>query len=83
MIGSLCGQGLGAEEAALVGVHLHGLAADVAAEAQGGKIGLIASDVIATLPRAIGVAQATALEEQMPVRRWPSRKRRPRRSRST
>ena len=79
MIGSLCGQGLGAEEAAVVGVHLHGLAADLAVETQGGRIGLIASDVIATLPRAIGVTHAAALEAHMSVRRQPSPKHRPRR----
>jgi NAD(P)H-hydrate epimerase len=83
MIGSLCGQGLDAEEAALVGVHIHGLAADLAAQAQGGTIGLLASDVIAALPRAIGVAHARALEGQPALRRHPSPGRRSQRRRST
>jgi hydroxyethylthiazole kinase-like uncharacterized protein yjeF len=64
VVGALCAQGLEAMEAATVGVHLHGLAADMATGAQGGEIGLIASDVIEMLPSAIGAVQACAREEQ-------------------
>jgi len=52
VIGALIGQGLSAFDAASVGVYLHGLAADMAA-ADLGTIGLLASDVIEALPRAI------------------------------
>jgi NAD(P)H-hydrate epimerase len=44
VIGALLAQGLSAAEAARLGVYLHGLAADRAAEQ--GVIGLLASDVI-------------------------------------
>jgi NAD(P)H-hydrate epimerase len=47
VLGALCAQGLNASEAARLGVYLHGLAADRAAEE--GEIGLLASDVIAEL----------------------------------
>lgn len=40
-------------EAAAVGAYLHGMAGDIAAEAQGGPAGLIATDLIDHLPIAI------------------------------
>jgi hydroxyethylthiazole kinase-like uncharacterized protein yjeF len=88
VIGALCAQGLDAMEAATVGAHLHGLAADMATGALGGEIGLIASDVIEMLPRAIGAVQASAREEQdseqaaapRPARRPPAGRVRARRS---
>ncbi len=51
LIGALLAQGLAAEEAARLGVYLHGYAADLAAAR--GTIGLIASDVIDFLPEAM------------------------------
>jgi NAD(P)H-hydrate epimerase len=63
VIGALCAQGLSAADAAALGVYVHGLAADLAAAALGGEIGLTASDVIDALPRAIARAQAAATDD--------------------
>ncbi len=52
VIASFAGQGLCTFEAAVLGVFLHGLAGDIAAE-KNGEFGLIASDVVDTLPQAI------------------------------
>jgi len=52
IIASLIGQGAGAFEAAVAGVYLHGLAGDIAAE-QKGKYGVIASDIVDSIPAAI------------------------------
>ncbi|MDZ4225062.1 MAG: ADP/ATP-dependent (S)-NAD(P)H-hydrate dehydratase, partial [bacterium] len=52
MIGGLLAQGCPPEKAALAGVYLHGLAGDMAAAAMGQK-GLIASDVLGYVPKAI------------------------------
>ena len=52
VIAGLLAQHLSCFDAARLGVYLHGLAADLAAQAQG-TIGLIASDVLATIPGAI------------------------------
>ncbi len=57
VITALIGQGFGCAEAALLGVYVHGLAGDMAAE-QIGPAGLLATDIIALLPR----ARATRLE---------------------
>jgi NAD(P)H-hydrate epimerase len=51
-IAALAGQGLGALDAALAGVYLHGLAGDIAA-ARVGEYGLIASDIAEALALAI------------------------------
>jgi hydroxyethylthiazole kinase-like uncharacterized protein yjeF len=51
LIGALLGQGLEAFEAAQLGVYLHGLAGDLARD-EGGEVSLIASDLLAALPRA-------------------------------
>ena len=51
---------LTAWEAAACGAYLHGLAGDLAAEAQGGPAGLIATDIIAHLPAALAQCQAEA-----------------------
>jgi NAD(P)H-hydrate epimerase len=51
LIAALAGQGLAAFEAAQLGVHLHGLAGDLAARDLG-EISLIATDLIGYLPRA-------------------------------
>ncbi len=51
---------LTAWEAAACGAYLHGLAGDLAAEAQGGPAGLIATDIIAHLPAALALCQAEA-----------------------
>ncbi len=50
-IAGLLAQGLGPVEAASLGVYLHGAAAEVAAP--GGRAGLLASDLLPALPRAI------------------------------
>ncbi len=51
LIAALLGQGLDAFEAAQLGVHLHGLAGDLARD-ELGEAGLIASDLLSYLPRA-------------------------------
>jgi len=51
VIAALLGQGLPPADAARLGVYLHGLAGDLAAE-DAGPVGLIPTDLIAALPRA-------------------------------
>jgi ADP-dependent NAD(P)H-hydrate dehydratase len=51
LIAALVGQGLGPFDAARLGVHLHGLAGDLAAR-ELGEVSLIATDLIGYLPRA-------------------------------
>jgi ADP-dependent NAD(P)H-hydrate dehydratase len=48
---ALCGQGLSDFDAAVLGVHIHGLAGDLAAE-RTGQTSLIATDIIESLPDA-------------------------------
>jgi NAD(P)H-hydrate epimerase len=48
---ALMGQGLGNFDAAVLGVYIHGLAGDIAAE-KTGQVGLIATDIIESLPEA-------------------------------
>jgi len=50
-IAALLGQGLSVGDAAICGVYIHGLAGDIAAK--NGVIGMMASDIIACLPRAL------------------------------
>lgn len=57
VIAALVACGLGPTEAAAAGAYLHGLAGDLAVQTQGGKAGLIATDLIDALPRAIGQCQ--------------------------
>ncbi len=52
VIASLVGQGLPCAQAARLGVHLHGLAGDLAAKAIG-PAGILATDIAEYLPRAI------------------------------
>ena len=52
VIAGLLGQKLSLFDAARLGVYLHGLAGDLAA-AEGGPVGLIASDVLDRIPLAI------------------------------
>jgi len=52
MMVSLLGQGLPPERASRLAVYLHGLAGDLVAQRQG-ETGLIASDLLATIPQAI------------------------------
>lgn len=52
MIASLLGQGLKAFDAAKLGVHLHGIAGDIAKDKMG-EYGMIASDIIENIPFAI------------------------------
>jgi NAD(P)H-hydrate epimerase len=52
MIAGLLGQGLSCFEAAKIGVYLHGFAGDLAAKDRT-QLGLIASDIIEYLPKAI------------------------------
>jgi NAD(P)H-hydrate epimerase len=59
MIAALLGQRLAPFDAARLGVYLHGLAGDLAAE-EIGQVGLIASDLIARIPLAIRRYQAQA-----------------------
>ena len=46
IIGALLAQGLNAEHALLLGVYLHGAAADALLEKQGGPVGMTASEII-------------------------------------
>jgi NAD(P)H-hydrate epimerase len=75
VIGALCAQGLPAEDAAGLAVYLHGMAADLAAAERGGEIGLIASDVIGSLPRAIALTQAMAFATPEGETRGPRKRR--------
>ncbi|MFA4905442.1 MAG: NAD(P)H-hydrate dehydratase [Candidatus Margulisiibacteriota bacterium] len=52
MIAGLAGQGWSPFEAAVTGVHLHGLAGDLAAKEKG-EYGMIASDLVEMIPAAI------------------------------
>lgn len=52
MIAALIGQGLSVYDAARLGVYLHGLSGDLVAKVRG-EIGLIAGDLIDTIPLAI------------------------------
>ena len=56
LITALLGQQLGAFEAAKLGVHLHGIAGDLAAASQG-ETSLIASDIVQALPAAFRQTQ--------------------------
>ena len=58
VITALLCQSLGPYEAARLGVYLHGLAGDLAAEALG-QVGMIARDLIDYLPRAIRAAYSS------------------------
>ncbi len=51
VIAALCGQGLSNFDASVLGVHIHGLAGDIAAQ-ELGQISLIARDLLDTLPKA-------------------------------
>jgi NAD(P)H-hydrate epimerase len=51
MIGSLLAQGYSASQAACLGVYLHGLAGDLAAQEKG-EIAMIAGDLIDKIPQA-------------------------------
>jgi len=57
MIGSLLAQGYSTLQAACLGVYLHGLAGDNAAERTGGA-GVIARDIIESIPEAIRILTA-------------------------
>ena len=52
LIAALIAQGLGAFDAAQLGVYLHGLAGDLARD-EIGEVSLIASDLLTYLPKAI------------------------------
>ena len=86
IIGALCAQGLGPMEAAEAGVHVHTMAADLAAEALGGENGLTASDVIGRLPAALTQVRRAAdgaANGAIDVQRDDGRRRRARRGRRT
>jgi len=51
LLGALLGQGMSCLEAAVLGVHVHGLAGDLAARSLG-QVSVIATDVIDALPEA-------------------------------
>jgi NAD(P)H-hydrate epimerase len=52
IIGGLLGQGVAPFEASALGVHLHGLAGDIAAR-DVGEVSLVAEDLVTYLPRAV------------------------------
>ncbi len=51
IVAALMGQGLGSFEATVLGVHVHGLAGDIAADRRG-QISLMATDIVEALPEA-------------------------------
>jgi NAD(P)H-hydrate repair Nnr-like enzyme with NAD(P)H-hydrate dehydratase domain len=57
VIASLIGQKLSAIDAAILGVHIHGMAGDFAAE-DIGSAGLVASDIVQHLPKALRTVTA-------------------------
>lgn len=57
VIAALLARQLDPQEAAAAGAYLHGLAGDLAAAHQGGATGLIATDIVEFLPRAIAHCQ--------------------------
>jgi NAD(P)H-hydrate epimerase len=57
VIGAFVAQGFAAADAAALGAYVHGQAGDLAVLARGGEIGIVASDVIAQLPRSIALTQ--------------------------
>ena len=61
-IAGLIAQGVDAQEAAVLGCFLHGLAGDVAARRLG-MWGLIAGDIVRALPAAITALESGALGE--------------------
>ena len=60
LLAALLAQGLDPHDAASAGAYLHGLAGDLAVENLGGKAGLIATDLIERLPRALARCQEEA-----------------------
>ena len=58
VLGALLGQGMSAETALVLGVHLHGAAADERARAGEGPVGLIASETIEATRRLINAWRA-------------------------
>jgi NAD(P)H-hydrate epimerase len=58
VIAALLGQGLSAFDAAALGAHAHGLAGDIARE-HSGEVGLIAGDIVDSLPDAFDLLGAT------------------------
>lgn len=54
LIGGLLAQGASPENAAIAGVYIHGLAADIYSQKHGDPRSLIASDIVAALPDVIG-----------------------------
>jgi len=60
VLAALLAGGLAAWEAAAAGAYIHGLAGDLTAAGQGGPAGLIATDIINSLPAAIARCQAEA-----------------------
>ncbi len=63
VIASLIGQGMSLFDAAVLGVHLHGMAGDVAAESVG-QTSLIATDIIENLPT---VFKLHAADRKQPI----------------
>lgn len=63
IIASFLSQGLNSREAAAIGVYLHGLAGDCAAEERETKRGLIASDIIAHLNDAYYLLEETPIKK--------------------
>jgi NAD(P)H-hydrate epimerase len=66
VLASLLAQGLSSWDAARLGVYLHGMAGDLAAE-HVGPIGMIASDIITHLPQAIRILLTANLQTNGPT----------------
>lgn len=69
VIVSLLAQGLDAYDAAVLGVYLHGLAGDLAAQ-RVGEYGMVATDIIAAIPEAFRHHQARCRESGEWGSRW-------------
>lgn len=58
LIAGMRSQGLSAFDAAVVGGYIHGLAGEIAASQYGSGRGIIASDVMETIPAALGIVES-------------------------
>jgi ADP-dependent NAD(P)H-hydrate dehydratase / NAD(P)H-hydrate epimerase len=67
VLAALLGQGFSAEDAMKLGVYLHGFVGDQVA-AEKGQIGLIASDIIESLPAAMRLLSPASLSLEIPTK---------------
>lgn len=63
LLASLLSQGLSCRDAAILGVHLHGLAGEMAAQERGTSYGVMATDIISHFPTAYVVLLRAGMQE--------------------